>query len=194
MVVDNDEPQNIRSIYVQRGEISSETQQSNRQRSRPSSGSFFAIFYERPVRHRYYRQLNRGATNLVRRLSQSRLFLNSSANNRNQIRRNRQESSNSNAESESQPMHDEQTEIGNVETVDDDDDVGFGMNEMNTVHPAHVSVQSLNIRNETEIASENRLNPIRTVASENDVFGSGERSETPPPPYAVAVVHHINNN
>lgn len=49
-----------------------------RHQNRYPPNSIFALLFERPVRRRYYRQLNRSATNLVRRLSQSRLFLNSS--------------------------------------------------------------------------------------------------------------------
>lgn len=43
--------------------------------------SFFGSLFDRPMRRRYARSINQNATNLVRRLSQSRLFLNSSRNN-----------------------------------------------------------------------------------------------------------------
>lgn len=45
------------------------------------STSFFGSLFDRPMRRRYVRSINQNATNLVRRLSQSRLFLNSSRNN-----------------------------------------------------------------------------------------------------------------
>lgn len=184
IVENDDDSQNMRSIYVQGGEVS--------RRDRPPSGSFFAIFYERPVRHRYYQQFNRGATNLVRRLSQSRLFLNASAANRNNIRRNRQESTNSHTEqAESpQPTYDELNQDDNIETVDD-----IETNVSDAEHPIRTSVHSLNIRSDNEnpnqTGNENRLNAIRSIASESDVFGCCTRSETPPPPYnAVANIPH----
>lgn len=46
--------------------------------ARNQSMSFFGSLFDRPIRRRYVRSLNQNATNLVRRLSQSRLFLNSS--------------------------------------------------------------------------------------------------------------------
>lgn len=178
IVLDNDEPQSIRSIYVQRGEIPREIHHAEQRRSRQSNGSFFAIFYERPIRHRYYKQFNRSATNLVRRLSQSRLFLNSSAINRNNVRRNRQESSNINTEPELESMHAESNQIEHIEFLDD-----INTNVSETVFPMHSSVLSLNITTDNENQNENQLNAIRAVASESDVFESCERSDTPPPPY-----------
>lgn len=184
IVDDNrDEPQNIRSIYVERGEIPRET--NPERRSHSTNGSFFAIFYERPVRHRYYRQFNRSASNLVRRLSQSRLFLNSSAANRNNIRRNRQESLNLNTEPdpESDSMFVDSNQIDHIEI-----DENINANEVRSIR---VSVHSLNMASDNENHTENRMNAIRPVASESDVFGSCERSETPPPPYnAVAQLPH----
>lgn len=61
------------------------------QRRRPQD-TFFSLLFDRPVRRRYYRQLNQNATNLVRRLSQSRLFLNSSRSARAANRRSDSES------------------------------------------------------------------------------------------------------
>ncbi|XP_031637402.1 uncharacterized protein LOC116349897 [Contarinia nasturtii] len=153
-----------RTISNRRSDTSRETIQSNDQRSRQSSTSFFAIFYERPVRHRYYRQINRSATNLVRRLSQSRLFLNSSRTQNGTLRgvhtqRNRQEATHINREN-SEPQ--------------------------NTAHRISVSVHSLNILHDnSQREIENRTNAIRICSSESDVFGSTERSETPPPPYNI---------
>lgn len=52
-------------------------QQQNRQLVRSNSIPFLTRLFERPVRRRHlYRSLNQNATNLVRRLSQSRLALN----------------------------------------------------------------------------------------------------------------------
>lgn len=176
-----DEPQNIRSIYVEGGEIPRET--TPERRSHSTNGSFFAIFYERPVRHRYYRQFNRSASNLVRRLSQSRLFLNSSAANRNNIRRNRQESLNLNIEPEPE------SDSNQIEHIDIDENINA--NETDFVRSIRASVHSLNMASDNENHTENRLNAIRPVASESDVFGSCERSETPPPPYnTVAQLPH----
>lgn len=125
------------------------------------STSFFAIFYERPVRRRYYRQINRSATNLVRRLSQSRLFLNTSR------------AQNGTHRSASHTVrHRQETEQINRENPEPE----------NVVHRISDSVHSLNISN-NEI--ENRPNAIRICSSESDVFGTTERSESPPPPYNV---------
>lgn len=54
--------------------------------SRRNQDSFFSLLFERPARRRAYRRFNQNASNLVRRLSQSRLFLNSSRAQRNQQR------------------------------------------------------------------------------------------------------------
>lgn len=40
--------------------------------------TFFSTLFDRPVRRRYLHSINQNATNLVRRLSQSRLFINRS--------------------------------------------------------------------------------------------------------------------
>lgn len=153
----------------------------NNRRSGQST-PFFAIFYERPVRHRYYRQINRSATNLVRRLSQSRLFLNSSR----AQRRNRQESTNSQRQSEPE-SHAMLNSTNETETVDVVQDVNV-VDDDDAAYPIRNSVQSLNVSSDcSENVTENRLSAIRTVASENDLFrnGGGERCETPPPPYNV---------
>lgn len=185
----------------------------HRSQPRPPSTSFFAIFYERPVRHRYYRQINRSATNLVRRLSQSRLFLNSSRAQNAAYRSNFTRQNRSNAtttattattttmtadvrrhdpESQSQPeselavMLDEQNQL-------DDDTIDIHQNEnqlFDTVHRTRGSIHSLNMSSDcNQNLVENRLSAIRSVASENDLFRNDERSETPPPPYNIAVHH-----
>lgn len=156
------------------------------QNSRSSSSSFFAIFYERPVRRRYYRQFNRSATNLVRRLSQSRIFLNSSRaqnaayRNNHPRQNNRQESTNT--EPESEPMcNGPNQSVFDIEQNDILLNDTMQRNRCNSVH-------SLNISSDNQMnASENRLSNIRTFVSENDICGSCERSETPPPPYNVIV-------
>lgn len=183
--------QNGQAISANRPETASDLIPVNNRRSGQST-SFFAIFYERPVRHRYYRQINRSASNLVRRLSQSRLFLNSSraqnaAYRSNYTRRIGHETTNANVESESHPMcHDPHNNTANTELTPDeittDDDV---------VLRFRASVQSLNISNDNhQNETENRLSAIRTFASENDVCRSSERCETPPPPYNVVAVAH----
>lgn len=187
----------------------------NNQRSqpRPPSTSFFAIFYERPVRHRYYRQINRSATNLVRRLSQSRLFLNSSraqnaAYRNNFTRQNRSDGPTASAtaavvmvdnrrrhDPEPQPESELTVMLDERNQIDDTDDTLY-QNECQTdgiLHRTHgggSSIHSLNISNDfNQNIVETRL---RSVASENDLFRNDERSETPPPPYNIVVhtVHH----
>lgn len=205
----------------------------NNQRSqprRPPSTSFFAIFYERPVRHRYYRQINRSATNLVRRLSQSRLFLNSSRAQNAAYRSNftRQSSRCSNAttttgaaaasaastaadiqrhdietqaqqpDSELAVMLDERNQIDDT-TIDDNHQNGnqsCGDGDDDNIIEHRIrgggSIHSLNMSNDcTQNMVANRLSAIRSVASENDLlnFRNDERSETPPPPYNIAVYH-----
>lgn len=165
----------------------------NRSQSRQSSTSFFAIFYERPVRRRYYRQFNRSATNLVRRLSQSRLFLNSSraqnaAYRQNNPRRHREEpiETITNNETESIAMFDDTDQMPDVELTPHE------RASHDSLYRAHTSVHSLNISNDNNHnAAENRLSAIRTFASESDLYGSCARSETPPPPYNVVAQAHI---
>lgn len=178
----------------------------NNQQSRPTSTSFFAIFYERPVRHRYYRQLNRSATNLVRRLSQSRLFVNSTraqnAAYRNNYMRNRsrQDTTNSQTtdaeiETESQAILntnysnqiDAMNIINNDIGIDHDNIDDDNTDEMHQLRGG--SIHSLRISNEH---NQNRRNAMRSVASENDIFRNCERGETPPPPYNV-VAHNIHS-
>lgn len=157
---------------------------------RQTSTSFFAIFNERPVRRRYYRQINRSATNLVRRLSQSRLFLNSTRSQNaiqrnNSSRRYRREVS-TRTETESEAMCDGLNEVISLEsTHDDNDDVDDARGgDDNMEHRICVSTHSLNVSNDNhENVAGNRLSAIRTCASESDIFSSNERSETPPPPY-----------
>lgn len=151
--------------------------------SRQSSTSFFAIFYERPVRRRYYRQFNRSATNLVRRLSQSRLFLNSSraqnaAYRQNNPRRHREEPTITSNETESMAMFDDADQMTGMELTPHE------RASHDSLYRIHASVHSLNISNENhQNVTENRLSAIRTFASESDLYGSCARSETPPPPY-----------
>lgn len=140
------------------------------------------------MRHRYYCQLNRSATNLVRRLSQSRLFLNSTraenANYRNNYTRpNTQESS------ETQPQSID------VESDSDCDDA---------IPDSHVSqsasVTLLRRASMPSMSSDNDGAPIpihatappceemRSCASETNVFF--DRAETPPPPYSEVIAEN----
>lgn len=132
---------------------------------RPSQNSFFSLLFERPARRRVYRQLNQNATNLVRRLSQSRLFLNSSRAQRN---RNQQNSAQLAAESTSaeQPF-----------------DVPVIHNELTNPQELRASSISLpSIEPELEIAPTAPLH-----VSDEDGYTSdpdlGLRLETPPPAY-----------
>lgn len=189
--------------------INNDNHNNQRSQPRPPSTSFFAIFYERPVRHRYYRQINRSATNLVRRLSQSRLFLNSSRAQNAAYRSNftRQNRSNAttptttttaadirqhNPDSQSQPESELAVMLDERNQIDDTIDIHQNENHssFDTVHRTRGSIHSLNMSNDcNQNLAENRLSAIRSVASENDLFRNDERSETPPPPYNIAVHH-----
>ena len=57
--------------------------------------SYFSNLFDRPVRRRYLNSINQNATNLVRRLSQSRLFLNTA---------NRSNSHNSHSSQQNSPV------------------------------------------------------------------------------------------
>lgn len=132
------------------------------QRHEPSN-SFFSLFFERPARRRYYRQLNRSATNLVRRLSQSRLFVNSSraqnANYRNGFVRTQ-----SNVPAE--------TDVNAPESS-----INYEENEEN------ISLRSTVVRS-TSLPSINLENvshaETMSVVSDIEIY---ERVETPPPAY-----------
>lgn len=174
IVVENNAANTGQIVLHERGENHKETIQTNGQRSRKS---FLSIFYERPARHRYYRQLNRSATNLVRRLSQSRLFLNSSRAQRNAFQ-NRQEATYAHRQTESDTMFNDPNESDNTEQNQ------RGIISHDTVHRFSSSLHSLSIDCvEHQNANEYRLNEIRTCASESDVVENIGRSETPLPPY-----------
>lgn len=185
----------------------------NNQRSQPSpsSTSFFAIFYERPVRHRYYRQINRSASNLVRRLSQSRLFLNSSRA-QNAAYRSNFTRQNSRTNATTPAMTTEAVPVADIQRHDiepqsqPDSELAVMLDERNQIDDIHQnenqscddtieyrtrgSIHSLNMSNDcNQNMAANRLSAIRSVASENDIFRNDERSETPPPPYNIAVHH-----
>lgn len=165
-------------------------------RRQRSSTSIFAIFYERPVRRRYYRQFNRNATNLVRRLSQSRLFLNSSR----ALNRNNRSHHRDNQENILSTIELNQEE--NIENESNEHEVmlspplpllpsSSSSNSLSTIQNDCISVHSLNIihdnRNNDEM--ENRFNR-RTFTSEQNLTIAQqqlERCETPPPPYNVVV-------
>lgn len=175
-------------------------------RHRRSSTSIFAILYERPVRRRYYHQFNRNATNLVRRLSQSRLFLNSSraqnATNRN-TRSHRDNNNNHNINIQTNIVQASESNRQNLlNQVETENDIGFDRNG-NDAHEIMlptaqtqlynndcISVHSLNIiiHDNNNIERENQLNLNRRTfaASETDIHRQcEERIETPPPPYDI---------
>lgn len=163
----------------------------NAQNSRRPTNSFFSLFFERPVRHRYCRQLNRSATNLVRRLSQSRLFLNSTraenANYRsNYVRTNTQESTENHPQSTNLES-DSESEAAVANTM--------------VSQPASValvrstSMPSMSPEIDGAAVSFHPSAPpseeIRSIASETNVFF--ERAETPPPPY-IDVIRESKTN
>lgn len=185
---------------------------SNSQWRPRSSTSIFAILYERPVRRRYYRQFNRNATNLVRRLSQSRLFLNSSrtqnaAANRNNHRSHRDNNNNNNNNQtntvQASESNRQNTILNQVETEIDDIEFDLDVDDVNDAHEAMlpttqtqcsqndcISVHSLNIiiQDNNGIERENQLNLNRRTfaSSETDIIRQcEERIETPPPPYDI---------
>lgn len=173
----------------------------NNRRSRPPSRSFLAIFSERPLHRRYYQE----ATNLVRRISQSRLFLNSSRAQRNEHNRTREPvnriedrvhrtPSNEYNTSEIRSRARHETEHAHVEVRHEDDDVeDIGVDEVDETellqHPLNqsISVRSLNVCGVSRTNNGHQRNSIRVVASAVDLTSSVERSETPPPPYTYAV-------
>lgn len=157
----------------------------NSQIARRPTNSFLSLFFERPLRHRYYRQLNRSATNLVRRLSQSRLFLNSTraenANYRNNYSR-----------TNTQDSSETQTQAIDVESNSDCDDAIADTNVSRLA-----SVTLLRRASMPSMSSDNNVGAIsihlsgspyeemRSFASETNVLF--DRAETPPPPYSEVV-------
>lgn len=178
-------------------------------RPRQSTRSFFAIFSERPMQRRYYQN----ATNLVRRISQSRLFLNSSRANRNELSRAREVAINQiddcstsrtpttqhmrNVEG-NQSRNDEHQSLerGRVDgMMEGGDALEHGhddeLNEASAAEqPLHmsISVRSLNVCSMMDRpGGQYRRNGARAFASAVDLTRSNERGETPPPPYTDAV-------
>lgn len=161
----------------------------NSRRPRQPSRSFFAIFYERPTQRRYYQN----ATNLVRRISQSRLFLNSSRAQRNEQHRMREannRSENLMAQTTSAEYNTERARNGEL---NQEENVDIEIEELNEVELSQqplsmsASIRSLNVGDINRSSSRYEPNSIRIVASAIDLSTSAERSETPPPPYTVAV-------
>lgn len=144
------------------------------------------------MRHRYYRQLNRSATNLVRRLSQSRLFLNSTrtenANYRNNYERtNTQESS----ETQQQAI--------DVESDSDCDDAiadTYVSRSASVTLLRRASMPSMSSDNDGGAISIHSSAPpceeMRSFASETSVFF--DRAETPPPPYSDVIAESGTTN
>lgn len=155
------------------------------QHSRRPTNSFFSLFFERPVRHRYFHQLNQSATNLVRRLSQSRLFLNSTrtenANYRNNyVRTNTQEST----ETRPQSTH--------LESDESDDAVtGSLVTGRSVSHPLIRATSMPLMSPEADGAAASfdpsapPLEEMRSFLSETNIFF--DRAETPPPPYIEVI-------
>lgn len=152
------------------------------QHSRRPTNSFFSLFFERPVRHRYCRQLNRSATNLVRRLSQSRLFLNSTrtdnaAYRQNYVRTNTQDSTENPSASVEVELNSENDDVNADEFVSGS---ANGTLIRSTSMPSMSSERTANAHG----------SDARSIASEtNMVF---ERAETPPPPYIEVIAETEN--
>lgn len=164
------------------------------QRRGQQSSSFFSLFFERPARRRYYQQFNRNATNLVRRLSQSRLFLNSSraqnANWRNSYVSNANRSGSNNVQT---PTRDDSNnsfsrQVSNV--------TPSPMEEYQSeIHSSAVSLPSL-------VPSNSQLD-ITPSAPLPDNLDDGRyasepnlatRSETPPPAYTDILIITTSNS
>lgn len=147
-------------------------------RRKPPSTSFFAIFYERPARRRYYRQISRSATNLTRRLSRSRLFL-SSAQARNTIQTNNNNSNNSS--SSDAHASEEATSATSPDTIDVDNSA--------VEHDDVISVSESFHRVIVHAVSETNLSeqrPNGNSEGELDLPTLARRAETPPPPYTIS--------
>lgn len=153
------------------------------QHLRRPTNSFFSLFFERPVRHRYCRQLNRSATNLVRRLSQSRLFLNSTrtenaAYRQNYVRTNTQDSTENHLASVEVEL--------NSENGDDFDADEFVSESANGTLIRSTSMPSMS----SERTANAYGSDARSIASETNMFF--ERAETPPPPYIEVIAETEN--
>lgn len=148
-----------------------------RYHQRPST-SFFAIFYERPARRRYYQN----ATNLVRRLSQSRLFLNSSRAQRNNNSQGNRATV-TQTQSNSDENHRSFESIQQQQQQENEDENQLVEQTRNIC----ISVHSLNVSDNDRFGAENRRNGNRTYASDLNLSTQIERSETPPPPYMIVV-------
>lgn len=161
----------------------------NSRRPRQPSRSFFAIFYERPMQRRYYQN----ATSLVRRISQSRLFLNSSRAQRNEQHRMREANNCAeNVMAQTSTAEYNAERAGNGE-LDQEENVDNEIEELNEVELSQqplnmsASIRSLNVGDLNGSPRRYQHNSIRIVASAIDLSTSAERSETPPPPYTLAV-------
>lgn len=151
---------------------------------RRHNNSFFALLFERPARRRYYRQLNQNATNLVRRLSQSRLFLNSS---RSQNANYRNSYVNTRSNSRPEPDQRQPAEIVDHENLSTSEDEDFDSTTPNDHNLAtSISLPSLNFDNNNEHLFSPSAPSVGICASENDLTLS--RLETPPPSY-TEIIH-----
>lgn len=161
----------------------------NSRRPRQPSRSFFAIFYERPIQRRYYQN----ATNLVRRISQSRLFLNSSRAQRSEQHRMREANNRAENLMVQTPTAEYNTERTTDAQLDQEEHVDNEIEELNEVELSQqplnmsASIRSLNVGNTNRSPGRHQPSSIRIVASAIDLTTSADRSETPPPPYTVAV-------
>lgn len=136
--------------------------QQHQQIVRQQSFSFLDSLFGRPVRRRYLRSMNQNATNLVRRLSQSRLFLN------------RSNSSNptTTVETPSAPVH---LITDTTQLLDH----GSDSHNRNSV-----VIYNGDECNESLVAHE--THEVQRVCNE-DILITDRRSETPPPAYKDVV-------
>lgn len=155
-------------------------------RHRYPPNSIFSLLFERPARHRYYRQLNRSATNLVRRLSQSRLFLNSSRSQNAQYRNSYV--GNRNNSSRTEELETDNTNIVDAITAHQD-------NLLNDRSHAHsiatlsrsASMPSVNVEDATELRSNHADEDYEAVYSSEPEINVRDGGETPPPAYLEIV-------
>lgn len=147
---------------------------------RREQSSFFSLLFERPARRRYYHQLNRNATNLVRRLSQSRLFLNSSRS-QNANYRNSFVNTRSTSRTEEEPGLNRQTSNAAMTPYPS---VALTDESPSHIGTLSVSLPSLDHENRTGARPTDNLlassEESDGYTSEPELFA---RAETPPPAY-----------
>lgn len=158
------------------------------QRRRPQD-TFFSLLFDRPVRRRYYQQFNQNATNLVRRLSQSRLFVNSSRNARAANRRSDSENAATPTEyntSNESPRHGINRQMSAPATsiiTQTTPTTAFRNTDADELRSSSISLPSM------DLAMHQGMQPSApmSISSDEDGYTSEpdviHRGETPPPAY-----------